>query len=182
MLFGCVISDILREFAAVPIETVIMGDVTYGACCVDDLASEQMNCDLLVHYGHSCLVPITDTRRKVLYVFVEIQIDIEHFVDTVVFNFSALAQRPLYLLATIQFNNSLFLAKQALLDRGFTGLVIPQEKPRSAGEVLGCTSPRLPLGNSRNIVIFLCDGRFHMEASMIANPEFEFYQYSPYSR
>lgn len=36
-----------------------MGDVTYGACCVDDLASDQMNCDLLVHYGHSCLVPIT---------------------------------------------------------------------------------------------------------------------------
>lgn len=76
MLFGCVISDILREFAAVRIETIIMGDVTYGACCVDDLGSEQMNCDLLVHYGHSCLVPITDTRRKVLYVFVEIQIDI----------------------------------------------------------------------------------------------------------
>ena len=64
-----------------------MGDVTYGACCVDDLASDQMNCDLLVHYGHSCLVPITETKRKVLYVFVEIQIDIDHFVDSVVFNF-----------------------------------------------------------------------------------------------
>lgn len=59
-----------------PIEVVIMGDVTYGACCVDDLASDQMDCDLLVHYGHSCLIPITETRRKVLYVFVEIQIDI----------------------------------------------------------------------------------------------------------
>jgi 2-(3-amino-3-carboxypropyl)histidine synthase len=46
-------------------------------------------------------------------------------------------------MGTIQFNNSLFLAKQALADRGFTNLVIPQEKPRSAGEVLGCTSPRL---------------------------------------
>jgi 2-(3-amino-3-carboxypropyl)histidine synthase len=94
---------------------VIMGDVTYGACCVDDLASEQMDCDLLVHYGHSCLIPITDTRRKVLYVFVEIQIDIEHFVESVVFNFSALLNNTLYVLATIQFNNSLFLAKQALL-------------------------------------------------------------------
>lgn len=90
MLFACIINDILREFAVVPIEVVIMGDVTYGACCVDDLASDQMNCDLLVHYGHSCLVPITDTLRKVLYVFVEIQIDIDHFVETVVFNFSQL--------------------------------------------------------------------------------------------
>ncbi len=40
MLFACIISDILTEFADVPIETVIMGDVTYGACCVDDLASD----------------------------------------------------------------------------------------------------------------------------------------------
>lgn len=46
-----------------------------------------MGCDLLVHYGHSCLVPITETRGKVLYVFVEIQIDIKHFVDTIHYNF-----------------------------------------------------------------------------------------------
>jgi len=59
MLFACIISDIIREFSSVIIDTVIMGDVTYGACCIDDLASEQMDCDLLVHYGHSCLVPIT---------------------------------------------------------------------------------------------------------------------------
>ena len=114
MLFACIISDILTEFADVPLETVIMGDVTYGACCVDDLASDQMNCDLLVHYGHSCLVPITETKRKILYVFVEIQIDINHFVDTVVYNFQDLKEQTIYILGTIQFNNSLFLAKKSL--------------------------------------------------------------------
>ena len=90
MLFACIISDILQEFTPndLKIETVIMGDVTYGACCVDDLASNQMDCDLLIHYGHSCLVPITETKKKVLYVFVEIQIDIEHFIQSVVYNFA----------------------------------------------------------------------------------------------
>jgi 2-(3-amino-3-carboxypropyl)histidine synthase len=85
-----------------------------------------MNCDLLVHYGHSCLVPITETRRKVLYVFVEIQIDINHFVDTVVYNFEGLRQQTIYILGTIQFNNSLFLAKKSLSERNFTDIVIPQ--------------------------------------------------------
>jgi 2-(3-amino-3-carboxypropyl)histidine synthase len=90
-----------------------MGDVTYGACCVDDIASDIMDCDLLVHYGHSCLVPVTETRRKVMYVFVEISIDIEHFVDTVVYNFPD--KNKMYnLLSTIQFNSSLFQAKQSL--------------------------------------------------------------------
>lgn len=36
-------------------------------------------------------------------------------------------------MSTIQFNNSLFLAKQKFTEAGFTNLVIPQEKPRSAG-------------------------------------------------
>lgn len=114
MLFACIISDILREFSTVKIDTVIMGDVTYGACCIDDLASDQMDCDLLVHYGHSCLIPITETKRKVLYIFVEIQIDIEHFIETVAFNFSEMKEQTFYLLGTIQFNNSLFLSKKIL--------------------------------------------------------------------
>jgi len=32
-----------------------MGDVTYGACCVDDFTARALGCDLMVHYGHSCL-------------------------------------------------------------------------------------------------------------------------------
>lgn len=36
-------------------DTVIMGDVTYGACCVDDFTARALECDLMVHYGHSCL-------------------------------------------------------------------------------------------------------------------------------
>ena len=35
-----------------------MADVTYGACCVDDFSARALGCDLLVHYGHSCLIPI----------------------------------------------------------------------------------------------------------------------------
>lgn len=184
MMFGCMISDILREFSVVEVETVIMGDVTYGACCVDDLASHQMHCDLLVHYGHSCLIPITQTKNKILYVFVEIQIDIQHLCDTIAFNFADMINQDLYLMSTIQFNNSLYLAKQILQLRSFANLIIPQEKPRSGGEVLGCTSPRLPNNQdeAKNIIIFVCDGRFHMEAAMIANPKFHFYQYDPYSR
>ena len=32
-----------------------MGDVTYGACCVDDFTARALDCDLMIHYGHSCL-------------------------------------------------------------------------------------------------------------------------------
>ncbi len=38
MLFACMISDIIKIFTNC--NTVILGDVTYGACCIDDIASD----------------------------------------------------------------------------------------------------------------------------------------------
>lgn len=86
LLYSTLISDIITKFCEV--ECLILGDVTYGACCVDDIASKALECDFIVHYGHSCLVPIQElTIKNALYVFVEIQIDIDHFVNTIAFNF-----------------------------------------------------------------------------------------------
>ena len=82
-----------------------MGDVTYGACCVDDYTAKALGCDFMIHYGHSCLVPITVTSIKTLYVFVEIGIDTKHFVETVRKNFEV--GTSFVLVATIQFMSSL---------------------------------------------------------------------------
>lgn len=59
----------------------VLADVTYGACCVDDIGAAALQCQLLVHYGHSCLVPLQHTVIPVLYVFVEIQMDANHVGD-----------------------------------------------------------------------------------------------------
>lgn len=60
---ACILSDLFRQFAQVRV--LLLGDVTYGACCIDDLTAEKLGADLLIHYGHSCLVPIQQTRVKV---------------------------------------------------------------------------------------------------------------------
>ena len=45
-------------------------------------------CDFMVHYGHSCLIPVDRTQGiKMLYVFVDIKIDSLHFVETLKHNF-----------------------------------------------------------------------------------------------
>ncbi|CEG78188.1 Putative Diphthamide biosynthesis protein 1 [Rhizopus microsporus] len=66
MMFACLISDILETFCNA--ETLIMGDVTYGACCIDDYTARALGCDFLVHYGHSCLVPVDITTIETLYI------------------------------------------------------------------------------------------------------------------
>ena len=123
-MFSLVIADILQEYCKV--ETIIMGDVTYGACCIDDYTAKALDADFMIHYGHSCLVPISDTTIKTMYVFVDIGMDVDHFIDTVVKNISS--NLTLGLVGTIQFSSSLQVAKTKLIQNGYQ-VIVPQSKP-----------------------------------------------------
>nr|NVI70974.1 putative diphthamide biosynthesis protein 1 [Cucujiformia] len=149
----------------------------YGACCVDDLTAISLGVDLLIHYGHSCLVPIDQTKGvKVLYVFVDIKIDPLHFLETIKFNFPVTTK--LALVSTIQFLTTLQAVVTKLKECGYD-VTLPQSKPLSAGEILGCTAPLLP---DLDVIIYLGDGRFHLESIMIANPNIQAYKYDPYEK
>jgi len=158
-------------------QVIILGDVTYGACCIDDFSAAALGADFLVHYGHSCLVPVDITSIPCLYVFVDISIDVEHLVGTILLNFEP-GQR-LVLAGTIQFSTAIQQAKTQLAS-SFPSLAIPKCKPLSPGEVLGCTAPVLQ--EHADAIVFLADGRFHLEAIMIANPDIPAYRYDPYGR
>lgn len=38
-----------------PLMFYILADTSYGSCCVDEVAAQHANCDIIVHYGFSCL-------------------------------------------------------------------------------------------------------------------------------
>ncbi|KAI8993273.1 putative diphthamide synthesis protein-domain-containing protein [Pilobolus umbonatus] len=57
-------------------EIFVLADTSYGSCCVDEVAAEHVNADLIVHYGRSCLSPTS--RISVLYVFGQQPLDTQH--------------------------------------------------------------------------------------------------------
>jgi 2-(3-amino-3-carboxypropyl)histidine synthase len=177
LIFACTIADIVGSFTGA--DTVILGDVTFGACCVDDLGAAALSCDFLVHYGHSCLVPVGDMARgvRVLYVFVDISFDIKHLCESIRSNFPCSAR--LVLAGTIQFAGALGAIREAL-SKDYPALSVPQARPLSPGEVLGCTAPVLT--DAADALIFVADGRFHLEALMIRNPSVAAYRYDPYAK
>ncbi len=177
LLFATTISDILTRFCP-GTETLIMGDVTYGACCIDDYTARALGCDLLVHYAHSCLIPVDVTKIKTLYVFVDISIDTTHLLATLERNFQA--GKTIAMVGTIQFNATIHTVKPVLERAGFK-ILVPQITPLSKGEILGCTSPRLS-DDQADLILYLGDGRFHLESAMIHNPTLPAYRYDPYSR
>lgn len=187
LLYATVLSDVFQRLSPTLEQVSILGDVTYGACCVDDLGAQALGAQLLVHYGHSCLVPIQHTAIPCLYVFVEITIDVPHLVDCLDLTLASTQQKPhVYLLGTIQFRHALLEAQEMLKSKGFE-TSIPQAKPLSPGEVLGCTSPVLTendeVKTENSIVLFVADGRFHLESTLISNPQIPlFYRYDPYGK
>ena len=82
------------------------------------------------------------------------------------------------LVSTIQFVAALQSIQQ-LLSSDYT-ITVPQSRPLSPGEILGCTSPKL--SSDVTALVYLGDGRFHLESIMISNPLLPAYQYDPYSK
>ncbi|CAN8251935.1 unnamed protein product [Cochlearia groenlandica] len=180
LMYALTLSDIFTSFAAAS-HCFVLGDVTYGACCVDDFSASALGADLLIHYGHSCLVPIDSTKIPCLYVFVEIQIDVNCLLNTIHLNLSC-DEKNIVLAGTIQFTSAIRAVKPELEKHGFN-VLIPQSKPLSAGEVLGCTAPKIQRVDGRKedaVLVFVADGRFHLEAFMIANPKIKAFRYDPY--
>ncbi|KAK1922991.1 putative cytoplasm protein [Papiliotrema laurentii] len=247
MVYGCAIADIIERFTgALPL---LLADVTYGACCIDDFTAKEMGAEMIVHYGHSCLIPVSQTTLKTLYVFVEIAIDTPHLALSVRRNFPSTRQAfqravigaetaetggkvpisldpsseghkqaadatmedlptRLALVSTIQFVAAVQSLRTALetalppledenVDEAEDGMIakmrkkdigvwrgkyevtIPQARPLSPGEVLGCTAPKL---KDVDALIYVGDGRFHLESIMIANPTVPAFRYDPYSK
>jgi 2-(3-amino-3-carboxypropyl)histidine synthase len=178
-IFASVIASILECFGKC--ECLIMGDATYGACCVDDFTAASLNVDFLVHYGHSCLIPIKECSIPMIYVFVDIKIDTATFLAT--FRAHVPPESRVLLVSTIQFVSSL-QASFAELKQDYPLIRIPQHKPLSPGEVLGCTAPHIPCGDGKesyDSLFYVGDGRFHLEAFMIANPTIPAFRFNPYT-
>jgi diphthamide biosynthesis protein 2 len=51
----------------------ILADTSYSACCVDEIAAEHADAEVVVHYGRTCLSPTS--RLPVIYVFTQHYLD-----------------------------------------------------------------------------------------------------------
>ncbi|KIW51143.1 diphthamide biosynthesis protein 2 [Exophiala xenobiotica] len=62
-----------------PVKLTILGDTSYGACCVDEIAAEHVDADAVVHYGRACLSPTA--RLPVLHIYTTMKLDYKDVVE-----------------------------------------------------------------------------------------------------
>lgn len=95
----------------------ILGDTSYGACCVDEVAAEHTEADVVVHYGRTCLSPTA--RLPVIYVFTSRPLDL----DPVVQSFKSTypdTDAKIILMADIPYVSHIPDLHSRLLDHGYT--------------------------------------------------------------
>lgn len=66
-------------------------------------------------------------------------------------------------MGTIQFAGAVHEACGKVAEH-FDEVAVPQAKPLSPGEVLGCTAPII---EGKDALVFVADGRFHLEVRAI---------------
>lgn len=97
----------------------ILGDTSYGACCVDEVAAEHVDADCVVHYGRSCLSP--PSRLPVIYVFTERPLDLDQAISTFQSTYPDKSQRVI-LMADIPYSHHIPALHMRLEEAGYTSL------------------------------------------------------------
>ncbi|POR38269.1 Diphthamide biosynthesis protein 2 [Tolypocladium paradoxum] len=69
-----VVESLRRELAGHAASRIhVLADTSYSACCVDEVAAEHADADVVVHYGRACLSPTS--RLPVIYVYTSHELD-----------------------------------------------------------------------------------------------------------
>lgn len=63
-------------------QVYVLADTSYGSCCVDEVAAQHVDADVVVHFGDACLS--RTSHLPVIYVFGRRTVDVRHAVEVLV--------------------------------------------------------------------------------------------------
>ncbi|KAI5857392.1 diphthamide biosynthesis protein [Durotheca rogersii] len=110
----------------------ILADTSYSACCVDEIAAEHANADVVVHYGRACLSPTS--RLPVLHVFTRQVLEYDAVIDAFEREFPGNAEKVV-VMADVMFQEHILPICNLLRDRGHRNVVATEIFRDPAGPI-----------------------------------------------
>ncbi|OUM68082.1 hypothetical protein PIROE2DRAFT_4367, partial [Piromyces sp. E2] len=106
------------------IHLYVLADTSYGSCCVDEVAAEHVDSNLIIHYGHSCLS--RTTRTPVKYVFGNFPIDVDHCCDAFNNKFSYDKNKDIIILFDVIYHHKIGeIVKKLREEYEYTNILTP---------------------------------------------------------
>ena len=97
----------------------ILADTSYGACCVDEVAAEHVDAEVVVHYGRACLSPTA--RLPVIYVFTTPPLDLDAAVASFMEIYPEKTEK-VCLMADIPYSHHVPALHQRLIEEGYENI------------------------------------------------------------
>jgi diphthamide biosynthesis protein 2 len=104
---------------AAPPRLYILADTSYGTCCVDEVAAEHVNADVVVHYGRSCLSPTA--RLPVIYVFTHKPLPLDPLVRAFQETYTDISSK-IIVAADVTYSDHVSEVCERLVHAGYTSL------------------------------------------------------------
>lgn len=101
------------------VKLYILGDTSYGSCCVDELAAEHVHADVVVHYGRACLSPTS--RLPVIHIFTVQPLEIDSLLRAFQDTFPSRDER-IILMADVPYSSHLRHISEMLHCSGYCNL------------------------------------------------------------
>jgi len=139
-------------------EIILSGDSCYGACDLASRQAEELNVDLLVHYGHT---PMIEMKIPVFYVETRIPFKVDELVEAALPRLKE--WKRIGLATTVQHAYQLTEVADALRAAGkVTYIGKGDAKTPLPGQVLGCHYlPAISLEEEVDGFLFIGGGQFH---------------------
>ena len=97
----------------------ILADTSYGACCVDEIAAEHADADVVIHYGRTCLSPTS--RLPVVYVFTKQPLSSDLVVQAFQATYPDRSERVI-LMADLPYQHQLSVVSRKLESLGYSSI------------------------------------------------------------
>ncbi|KAM3087716.1 Diphthamide biosynthesis protein 2 [Clarireedia jacksonii] len=101
----------------------ILADTSYGSCCVDEVAAEHVDAQVVVHYGRSCLSPTA--RLPVIYVFTSRSLSLDSVVQAFE-NTYPVKDSKIVVMADIAYHSHVPTLAAQLRERGYKNILAPE--------------------------------------------------------
>lgn len=142
-------------------------DPVYGACDLAEKEAEQINVDLVLHFGHSQMVE----SKKTVYVPVIYEISEKEIEKSAKKMISYLQKNKISNITiggTIQYVPYLQKIKQ-LIEKGNIKVILGKTGLLKEGQILGCNINSLMLNSKTQLLVLFSDGYFHAKFAALTS-------------
>lgn len=139
--------EISKEIENFGVEVVILADPCYGACDIPDYQASLLECDLIIHFGHSSFG--LKSKIPIIYIPYESDMDVLRILEK-----DDIKHKKIGIVTTIQHLHKLNEIKDFLEKQGKEVFI--------GGQILGCKLENVKkIENNVDCILYIGSGKFH---------------------